>query len=61
MAKSETTQTSGKGRLLAILEGEPCPSCAEGQLEQSRYKNNRAVVCDSCGTPRAQVWTASTE
>ncbi|WP_254522836.1 HVO_A0556 family zinc finger protein [Natrinema caseinilyticum] len=59
MAKSESTHARGKRRLLAILDGRPCPSCDEGVLERGRYKDNRAVVCDECGTPQAQVWSVS--
>ncbi|WP_254528931.1 HVO_A0556 family zinc finger protein [Natrinema gelatinilyticum] len=61
MAKSESAQARGRGRLLAILEGRPCPSCAEGTLERGRYKGNLAVVCNTCGTPRAQVWSVSSD
>ncbi|WP_226005465.1 HVO_A0556 family zinc finger protein [Natrinema salinisoli] len=61
MAKSEPSKPSGKRQLFAILEGRPCPDCAEGELERGRYKNNRAVVCDSCEMPQVQVWSASLE
>ncbi|WP_165872050.1 HVO_A0556 family zinc finger protein [Natrarchaeobius halalkaliphilus] len=43
-------------RVLVALEGRPCPSCHDGKLERSTYKENRAAVCDCCGTPQAQVW-----
>lgn len=61
MAKSESSRSGGSRRLLAILEGRPCPDCDDGELERDSYKDKRAVVCDSCGTPRAQVWTAGTD
>ncbi|WP_165874786.1 HVO_A0556 family zinc finger protein [Natrarchaeobius oligotrophus] len=55
MAKSQ--QSGGQhGQLLAILEGRSCPSCDDGELERGTYKDNEAVICDDCGTPRAQVW-----
>ncbi|TYT61416.1 HVO_A0556 family zinc finger protein [Natrialba swarupiae] len=60
MAKSQQSQTDRQGRqLLSILEGRTCPACPDGELERATYKDNRAVVCDSCGTPQAQVWTSS--
>jgi hypothetical protein len=61
MAKSEPSASSGDGQLLAILEGRPCPDCSGGELERGRYKDNAAVVCDRCATPRAQVWSVSGE
>ena len=45
------------GQLLGRLEGRVCPDCSDGTLEHGTYKDNRAIVCDSCGTPRAQVWS----
>ncbi|ADD06255.1 small CPxCG-related zinc finger protein [Natrialba magadii ATCC 43099] len=45
-------------QLLSLLEGRSCPACATGELECSQYKDNRAAVCDSCGTPQAQVWSS---
>ena len=60
MARSETSPIRDDDRrLLTILEGRPCPVCADGELERGVYKDNRAVVCDSCETPRVQVWTPS--
>ncbi|SDJ99771.1 HVO_A0556 family zinc finger protein [Natronorubrum texcoconense] len=57
MAKSQSSRTSDDDpKLLAILEGRPCPDCDDGELERGTYKENRAVVCDSCDTPRAQLW-----
>ncbi len=50
-----TTQSDGS-RLVALLEGRACPSCSDGKLEKGRYKGNEAVICDSCETPRAQLW-----
>jgi uncharacterized protein (DUF983 family) len=61
MAKSEPSRSDGRQQLLAILEGRSCPDCAEGELERERYKNNRAVVCDSCETPQVQVWSPSVD
>lgn len=59
MAKSESAQSNGQQQLLAMLEGRSCPNCPDGELERDTYKDNRAIVCDSCGTPRVQVWSAS--
>ncbi|RQG98008.1 HVO_A0556 family zinc finger protein [Natrarchaeobius chitinivorans] len=60
MAKSQQSKVDRQGRgVLEILEGRSCPSCPEGELERSTYKDNRAAVCDSCGTPQAQVWVSS--
>ncbi|WP_169732107.1 HVO_A0556 family zinc finger protein [Halostagnicola larsenii] len=50
-----TTQFDGN-RLVSLLEGRECPSCADGRLERGRYKGNEAVICDTCETPRAQLW-----
>ncbi|PCR92315.1 HVO_A0556 family zinc finger protein [Natrinema ejinorense] len=57
MAKSEPSQSGGDRRLLAMLEGRSCHHCSEGELERASYKDNRAVICDSCGTPRVQLWS----
>ncbi|MFC4436694.1 MULTISPECIES: HVO_A0556 family zinc finger protein [Natrialbaceae] len=46
-------------RLLALLEGRPCPACSDGELERGEYKDNTAAVCDSCGAPQVQVWQPS--
>ncbi|AFZ72257.1 HVO_A0556 family zinc finger protein [Natronobacterium gregoryi] len=69
MAKSDPARGSGtdgrsptgdKRRLLSALEGRSCPTCDDGgTLERATYKGNAAVICDACGTPRVQVWTAS--
>lgn len=42
--------------VLVALEGSTCAFCEEGELLQSSFKGNDAVVCDVCGTPGAQVW-----
>jgi len=42
--------------ILWRLRGHSCPSCEDGTLVLKPYKGNRAVVCDGCDTPRAQVW-----
>jgi len=39
--------------------GRSCDHCPDGELERGTYKDNRAIVCDSCGTPCVQVWSAS--
>ncbi|WP_254766852.1 HVO_A0556 family zinc finger protein [Salinilacihabitans rarus] len=52
--------SSGRG-VLSALEGRGCEFCADGTLVRERYKGNRAAVCDSCGTPRAQFWAISGE
>ncbi|AFO59231.1 MULTISPECIES: HVO_A0556 family zinc finger protein [Natrinema] len=59
MANSESADAGGRQQLLALLEGRACHHCSDGELERGRYKDNRAIVCDSCGTPRVQVWSAS--
>ncbi|WP_049926359.1 HVO_A0556 family zinc finger protein [Halopiger goleimassiliensis] len=60
MARSETSPAHDDDRqLLTILEGRPCPTCSDGELERGVYKDKRAVVCDSCETPRVQLWTPS--
>ncbi|NGM69839.1 hypothetical protein G6M89_12610 [Natronolimnobius sp. AArcel1] len=60
MAKSQTTTDHTEGRVLAILDGRPCPSDdCDGDLERGTYKDNKAVVCEDCGTPQAQVWAPS--
>ncbi|WP_254861974.1 HVO_A0556 family zinc finger protein [Halovivax gelatinilyticus] len=46
----------GERGILRRLRGEDCPVCERGELELGTYKGNRAVVCDSCDTPRAQLW-----
>ncbi|MFA9414942.1 HVO_A0556 family zinc finger protein [Natrinema sp. HArc-T2] len=59
MAKSESSQSGGTQQLLAILTGRSCPDCPDGTLERDTYKDKRAVVCNRCGTPQVQVWSAS--
>ncbi|MDG5817732.1 HVO_A0556 family zinc finger protein [Natronococcus sp. A-GB7] len=57
---SKPQSTAGQRRnVLVILEGRPCPVCADGELEREEYKDNAAAVCDDCGTPQAQVWQPS--
>ncbi|MDQ2049980.1 HVO_A0556 family zinc finger protein [Natronolimnohabitans sp. A-GB9] len=57
MAKSQSSPTGGADRqLLAALEGQACPYCTDGTLERGIYKDNQAVVCESCDTPRVQLW-----
>ncbi|WP_255192338.1 HVO_A0556 family zinc finger protein [Natronobeatus ordinarius] len=48
-------QSSGR-QVLSRLEGRACPLCTAGELVQTTYKGNLAVVCDDCGTPRVQFW-----
>ena len=43
-------------QLLVTLEGVECDFCEGGTLERKMYKENVAAVCDSCGTPAAQLW-----
>ncbi len=59
MAKSESSQSGGTKQLLAMLAGRSCSDCADGELKRDTYKGKQAVVCDQCGTPRVQVWSAS--
>lgn len=57
---SKPQSAAGQRRqLLAILEGQPCPACSDGELERGEYKDNDAAICDSCGTPQVQVWQPS--
>lgn len=59
---SKPQSTAGQQRqLLAILEGQSCPVCADGELERGEYKDNKAVICDSCDMPQVQVWTPSAQ
>lgn len=51
------TEATHANYIIEHLEGEPCQHC-EGTLERSTYKDNDAVVCDGCGTPRAQLFGA---
>lgn len=54
MQQTDATHTSHV--VLTELEGEPCLECDHGELERGEYKDNTAVVCNDCGTPRAQLW-----
>lgn len=49
---------SDEETLLSRLEGDSCPYCTAGTLERDTYKDNVAVVCQSCGTPQVQLWDA---
>ena len=53
MSRSTSSQSQ---QLLGRLEGRDCPACTDGKLARAEYKGNEAVVCEECGTPRAQVW-----
>lgn len=55
MAESQVSRSNGQ-ELLSKLVGRSCPYCPSGELEQSVYKDNEAVVCDTCETPHVQVW-----
>lgn len=60
MARAQpSSEDADHGQLFGCLEGRSCPHCADGTLERDTYKGNRAIVCDGCGTPRAQVWSTS--
>ena len=50
-----SAQPSGR-QVLRRLAGRECPLCSAGELVESTYKGNRAVVCDDCGTPQVQFW-----
>ena len=53
----QLTDDSAVGHpVLDVLEGNSCAFCGDGTLRQDSYKGNRAVICDSCQTPSAQVW-----
>jgi len=52
MAKAEL----GADGILRQLRGTTCPSCEDGTLVLGTYKGNRAVLCEDCETPRAQLW-----
>ncbi|WP_084777715.1 HVO_A0556 family zinc finger protein [Natrialba sp. SSL1] len=56
--KQKQKQTQDDPQLLSLLEGRPCPACSAGELESQEYKDNLAAVCDSCGTPQAQLWSS---
>jgi hypothetical protein len=38
------------------LVGQDCQWCTDGELEQTTYKDKKAVVCMQCETPAAQFW-----
>lgn len=59
MASSQSAPTDDGRRLVATLEGEPCPYCGDGTLERGVYKENRAVLCAECETPHVQLWHPS--
>ncbi len=42
--------------LLVTLEGRDCQFCADGELVRDEYRGNDAVLCETCGTPIAQLW-----
>ena len=50
-------QTDQSIKLLELLEQTACSFCEGGHLVRDQYKGNEAVVCSSCGTPGAQVWS----
>lgn len=57
MAESQSSRTDDSGQqVLRLLEGRSCPYCATGTLKRGTYKDNRAVICDRCETPHAQLW-----
>ncbi|WP_265110222.1 HVO_A0556 family zinc finger protein [Halosolutus halophilus] len=57
MAKLQPSQSdSHETKLLSMLAGRSCPHCSDGELERGIYKDNRAVICDTCETPRVQLW-----
>lgn len=47
---------AGQRDFLDLLIDRSCFDCEDGTLERDTYKGNEAVVCDECGTPRAQSW-----
>ncbi|SIR77569.1 HVO_A0556 family zinc finger protein [Natronorubrum thiooxidans] len=57
MAKLQSSRTGDNGQqVLMLLEGRSCPYCTAGELKRGTYKDNRAVICDHCETPHAQLW-----
>lgn len=39
------------------LVGDEClDDDCNGYLEKGEYKDNVAILCEECGTPRVQVW-----
>ncbi|WP_191965514.1 MULTISPECIES: HVO_A0556 family zinc finger protein [Haloferax] len=46
---------SQSGVLLKKLGDDECVYC-DGDLVESTYKGNDAVICDDCGTPAIQLW-----
>lgn len=44
----------GRDVLFERLVGRDCDYCEEGTLVRDTYKDNVALVCESCGTPTAQ-------
>ncbi len=55
MADSQVSRSNGR-ELLSKLAGRPCPYCPDGELTRDVYKDNEAVVCNTCETPHVQVW-----
>ena len=43
-------------KLVEQLTGQPCAFCDDGTLTSGRYKGNKAVICEGCETPAAQLW-----
>ena len=52
-----TTEQPTSRSVLSVLEGTPCPTCDAGVLERGTYKDNQAIICDTCAVPRVQIWS----
>ncbi|WP_081704340.1 MULTISPECIES: HVO_A0556 family zinc finger protein [unclassified Natrinema] len=48
--------TDDRHKLVDELIGRPCSFCDDGSLMSGSYKGNRAVICEGCETPAAQLW-----
>ncbi|WP_338042913.1 HVO_A0556 family zinc finger protein [Natrinema gari] len=48
--------TDDRHKLIDELTGRPCSFCDDGSLMSGSYKGNRAVICEGCETPAAQLW-----
>jgi hypothetical protein len=41
---------------IAVLVGADCGWCGATALGRGRYKDDRAVVCENCGTPALRLF-----
>ncbi|WP_199174737.1 HVO_A0556 family zinc finger protein [Halegenticoccus soli] len=46
----------GREALLEAVDGRECEYCDGGTVEIGTYKDNRAAVCEECGSPVVQLY-----